>query len=82
MLYEVITVHQIKTPVSVISMLTQMNEGNEDFTKIQASVNKINYNLSHVITSYSIHYTKLYEEIRDRNMGEARKTQGSLQIPF
>ncbi|GAA0411645.1 sensor histidine kinase [Paenibacillus motobuensis] len=43
-------VHQIKTPVSVISMLTQMNEGNEDFTKIQASVNKINYNLSQILT--------------------------------
>ncbi|AZS18461.1 sensor histidine kinase [Paenibacillus lutimineralis] len=43
-------VHQIKTPVSVISMLTQMNEGNEDFAKIQASVNKINYNLSQILT--------------------------------
>ncbi|HEY4390494.1 MAG TPA: ATP-binding protein [Paenibacillus sp.] len=43
-------VHQIKTPVSVISMLTQMNEGNEDFAKVQASVNKINYNLSQILT--------------------------------
>ena len=43
-------VHQIKTPVSVISMLTQMNEGKEDFAKVQASVNKINYNLSQILT--------------------------------
>ncbi|WP_069188278.1 MULTISPECIES: sensor histidine kinase [unclassified Paenibacillus] len=43
-------VHQIKTPVSVISMLTQINEGNEDFAKVQASINKINYNLSQLLT--------------------------------
>ncbi|MGE7932524.1 sensor histidine kinase [Viridibacillus arvi] len=43
-------VHQIKTPVSVISMLTQMNEGDPNFSKIKREVNKINYDLSQILT--------------------------------
>jgi len=43
-------VHQIKTPVSVISMLTQMNEGDPNFSKVKREVNKINYDLSQILT--------------------------------
>lgn len=43
-------VHQIKTPLSVIGMLTEMNEGHADFAKVKASLNKIKYDLAQILT--------------------------------
>ncbi|MGE7718412.1 sensor histidine kinase [Priestia megaterium] len=43
-------VHELKTPVSVISMLAQINESDENFSKVKKEVNRINYNLSQIIT--------------------------------
>lgn len=45
-------VHQIKTPVSVVNMLAQMNEGNESFIKVKQEINKINYNLSQILAYF------------------------------
>lgn len=43
-------VHELKTPVSVISMMAQMNEGDETLYKVKQEVNRINYNLSQIVT--------------------------------
>lgn len=67
-------VHELKTPVSVISMLAQINEGDENFVKVKQEVNRIDYNLSQILmylrteefsTSLKIDYVSLKEVTKE-----------------
>ncbi|MBU5426832.1 sensor histidine kinase [Tissierella pigra] len=43
------SIHQMKTPLSVISMISQNNGENEDFKKVLIQVNSLNYYLSQTL---------------------------------
>lgn len=43
-------IHQMKTPVSVINLISQNNTYNDDFDKIQLQTKKMDYNLSQMLT--------------------------------
>lgn len=67
-------VHELKTPVSVISMLAQINESDENFVKVKQEVNRIDYNLSQILiylrteefsTNLKIDHVSLKEVIKE-----------------
>ncbi|WP_152393421.1 sensor histidine kinase [Paenibacillus guangzhouensis] len=43
-------VHQMKTPVSVISLLSERNEENSDFQKVRVESRRLEYNLAQLLT--------------------------------
>lgn len=47
-------VHQIKTPVSVISLITEKHQEEEDYNKISKSLDVIQYNLNQMLDIYRL----------------------------
>ncbi|MGL5978750.1 MAG: sensor histidine kinase [Erysipelotrichaceae bacterium] len=47
-------VHQIKTPVSVIRLLTEHRSDDEDFRKVKKSIEQIHHDLDHILNLYQL----------------------------
>lgn len=47
-------VHQIKTPLSVIKLIAENHEGEEDYGKIGLSVKQMQYNLDQILNVYQL----------------------------
>ena len=47
-------VHQMKTPLSIIKLITENHKGDEEFRKIASSVKQMQYNLDQILSMYQL----------------------------